>query len=48
MPDFLADTSLIVDLINDRSDRRNLVRQLLTLLNDNRKHFPMLQLPTLA
>jgi predicted nucleic acid-binding protein len=29
MPDFLADTSLIVDLINDRNDRRNFVRQLL-------------------
>jgi predicted nucleic acid-binding protein len=29
MPDFLADTSLIVDLINDRNLRRDYVRQLL-------------------
>ncbi|MBZ5618395.1 MAG: PIN domain-containing protein [Acidobacteriia bacterium] len=29
MPHYLADTSLIVDLINDRGDRRNFVRQLL-------------------
>ena len=29
MPNFLADTSLIVDLINDRTDRRNFVRELL-------------------
>jgi predicted nucleic acid-binding protein len=29
MPNFLADTSLIVDLINDRNDRGNFVRQLL-------------------
>lgn len=29
MPDYLADTSLIVDLINDRNGRRSFVRQLL-------------------
>jgi len=29
MPHFLADTSLIVDLINDRSGRRDFVRRLL-------------------
>ena len=29
MPHYLADTSLIVDLINDRGGRRNFVRQLL-------------------
>jgi predicted nucleic acid-binding protein len=29
MPHFLADTSLIVDLINGRNDRRNFMRQLL-------------------
>ncbi|HUI58322.1 MAG TPA: PIN domain-containing protein [Bryobacteraceae bacterium] len=29
MPDYLADTSLIIDLINGRNDRRNFVRQLL-------------------
>lgn len=29
MPNYLADTSLIIDLINSRRERRNFVRQLL-------------------
>jgi len=29
MPHYLADTSLIIDLINDRGERRNFVRHLL-------------------